>query len=59
MATLHIVYDPNDRVRTDPNIEDRMGIKVARISLAEPVEPSHIGNLAIQLSMLLLEEIIR
>lgn len=55
MPTLHVVYDPQDRIVMDPEAAKQFGHKVAALSVPEDVRSIDIYNLARRLAELLLE----
>lgn len=55
MATLHVVYDPNDKIVMDPEAAKRYGHKVATLSVPDDVRSVDIYNLAKRLAEMLLE----
>jgi hypothetical protein len=55
MPTLHVVYDPEDRIVMDPEAAKRFGHKVAALSVPKDLRSVDIYNLARRLSELLLE----
>jgi hypothetical protein len=57
MASLHIIFDPNDRIRNDPDRDAQVGLKTARLSIPSNLESVDIYNLARKLSELLLEQL--
>ena len=55
MPTLHIVYDPQDKIVMEPQAAKRFGHKVATLSVPENIRSVDIYNLAKRLAELLLE----
>lgn len=59
MASLHIVFDPNDRISNDPGRDRDTGIRSARLAIAEDLSDVDIYNVAKKLGEMLLEQISR
>ena len=55
MARLHVLFDPNDKVLNNPEIEKALGIKSAVLTVPEEVRSVDIYNLAKKLAEMLLE----
>jgi hypothetical protein len=55
MPTLHVVYDPKDKIVMDPEAAKRFGHKVATLSVPDDVRSVDIYHLAKRLAELLLE----
>lgn len=56
MTTLHVVYDPTDRLRIDPPALGQ-GVKVASVPIANDLEGQDIYHVARRLAELLLEQL--
>lgn len=55
MTTLHVIYDPNDRITHDLNLARQTGIKVAMISINDKIAgPAELEKLATELGFKLL-----
>jgi hypothetical protein len=59
VSTLHIVYDPTDRLQVLPDCERALDLKIARLSIADDLESQDIYALARRLAELLLEQLPR
>jgi len=59
MASIHVIYDPNDRISQDTERDKEIGLKVARMALADDLESIDIYNVARKLSEMLLEQLPR
>lgn len=57
MPSLHIVYDPHDKVVTVPDAQKQFGFKVAVLSVPDDVKSVDIYHLAKRLAELLLEQL--
>lgn len=55
MARLHVLFDPNDKVMNNPEIEKALGIKSAVLTVPQEVRSVDIYNLAKKLAEMLLE----
>lgn len=58
MSSLHILYDPTDRLEIEPELV-RLGVKVARLPIPDDLEGRDIYEVARKLAELLLEQINR
>ena len=57
MASIHVLYDPNDRIVQDPERDKHIGLKVARLPVPDELENVDIYNVAKKLAELLLEQL--
>lgn len=60
MARLHIIYDPDDRIITQPVDQDmysKFDIKTATLSIKDDLHSHDIYSLARRLSEMLLEQL--
>lgn len=57
MASIHVVFDSNDRITMSPERDGQYGIKSARLAIAEDLEDVDIYNIARKLAELLLEQL--
>ncbi len=57
MPKLHVIYDPQDKVVTMPEAEQRFGFKVAVLSVPDNLDDIDIYHLAKRLAELLLEQL--
>lgn len=55
MPTLHVVYDPHDKIVMDPRVQETFGHKTATLSVPADLKSIDIYNLARRLAELLLE----
>jgi len=55
MARLHVVFDPDNKVLNNPQIEKQLGVKSAVLTIPDDVRSVDIYNLAKKLAELLLE----
>ena len=57
MARLHIIYDPTDRLQTQPDIENQLRLRTATLSISAELTNPEIEGVVAQLATLLLEQI--
>jgi hypothetical protein len=59
MARLHIIYDPTDRLQTQPDMENRLKLKAASLSISAPEDltDEEIHDIVVRLAVLLLEQV--
>lgn len=57
MARLHIIYDPTDRLQTQPDIENQLRLRTATLSISAELTNPEIEDVVAQLATLLLEQI--
>ena len=57
MTTLHIIYDPRDRIKHDPEMNKAAGIKVAIMSISDELTNDEIEDYVSELGTLLLEQV--
>jgi hypothetical protein len=55
VSTLLVIFDPTDQLRTD--VPNRLGIKVARMPVADDLESQDIYAVARRVAELLLEQL--
>jgi hypothetical protein len=55
MPKLHVIYDPQDKVVSMPEAEQRFGFKVAVLTVPEDIRSVDIYHLARRLAEMLLE----
>lgn len=55
MGTLHVVYDPHDKIVMDPEAAKRYGHKAAALTVPDDVRSVDIYHLAKRLAEMLLE----
>ena len=56
MPRLHVIYDPTDKLQTQPDLENRLKLKTASLSIPENLDSADIVQYAHQLTMLLLRQ---
>lgn len=59
MPSLHVIYDPKDKIVTPPDVEVRFGFKSAKMAIPENLADVDIYNIAKKLAELLLEQLRR
>jgi len=59
MATLHIMYDPHDKISTNIEMNKRFDIKSAVIAVSDVISAEEVGELSQKLAAMLVEQIKR
>jgi hypothetical protein len=57
MASIHIIYDPHDRVESNQEMEKALGLKVAKLSISEDLTPNEIKTYGNSLANMLMEQL--
>lgn len=57
MARLHVIYDPNDKLTTQSEHMNRLGIKGAIMPISNELTNDEIGEVGKQIIILLLEQV--
>lgn len=57
MPRLHIIYDPTDKLQTQPELENRFKLKTATLSISEELSNDEIADYVAELGTLLLEQV--
>lgn len=57
VSKILIIYDPHDKVSSKPEMDKRLGLKTASLSLADNIRPDEIRTHAASLVRQLMEQI--
>ena len=59
MPSLHVIYDPDDKIVTPPDAEKQFGFRSSKMPIPKDLSSVDIYNVAKKLAELMLEQLLR